>query len=1044
MDTGASCSILPHRATTRPSGPRLIGADGTEIPAWGSRQLTVCFGGRDFSFTFLLAAVSRPILGNDFLAAHNLLVDPAKKRVLDATSLQPIGGGSQSSPSRLVAALQPVAAEVRQLLASFPQVVNRVGIAPPKALHGVEHHIETTGRPVFAKARRLDPARLRIAKEEFSKMEAAGIIRRSDSPWASPLHMVPKKDGGWRPCGDYRRLNIATVHDRYPLPNIHDSSHRLHGCKVFSKIDLVKGYFQVPVAKADIPKTAIITPFGLFEFLAMPFGLKNAAQTFQRLMDRLFGDLGFCFVYLDDIIVASPDMATHLQHLRQVFTVLQDNGLVINMDKCVFAQSAVDFLGHRVSASSLTPLPGHVDAIRQYPEPQDVKQLQRFLGMVNFYRRFLPGAAGMLRPLTDALAGSSKSLQWSPVMRQAFEDIKAALAGATPLVHPDPAARISLATDASQTHVGGVLQQWQTSGWAPLAFFSAKLNSAQMKYSTFDRELLAAFLAVRHFRFYLEGREFVLFTDHKPLVAAFSRVSPPWTARQQRQLAYLAEFGVQFSHMPGADNVVADALSRPPSSLHFPCTVEEDLTHAVELAPSSPSSLPASTPVVSFLDMAVRQIVCHEVSKLKCSPSLQITSVPVGDVFLFGDVSTGVFRPLVPVVLRHAIFSSIHSISHPGIRATRRLVSSRFVWAGLANDVERWTRECLACQRAKVSRHTRLAAEPIPVPARRFSHIHVDLVGPLPPSRGFTHLFTVIDRSTRWFEALPLASTTAADCAAALFAGWIARFGVPAQLTSDRGAQFTSAVWRSLCQLLHIQHIETTAYHPQSNGMVERQHRRLKDSLRARCTSAAWVDELPWVLLGMRSAPREDDSLSPAEAVYGSPLVLPGQFLPVEEPPPSSFFPLLRLAMSGFEPAPASAHTSSSRPLPMQLPPDLMQAECVLVRRDAQAGPLAPAYDGPYRVLLRSPHFFKLQIGNRQDSVSVHRLKAAYMPANAVPALPPRRGRPPKVVTLPPVRRQVRFQLPPVTAAVPAPPVAPVRTSSRPARAVRPPDRLAL
>jgi hypothetical protein len=248
-------------------------------------------------------------------------------------------------------------------------------------------------------------------------MERQGIIRRSKSSWASPLHMVRKADGSWRPCGNYRRLNLVTTVDKYPIPNVQDFTARLHGCWVFSKLDLKKGYYQVKVADGDVCKTAVITLFGLWEFLRMPFGLRNAGQTFQRLMDQVLASLGFVFVYLDDILIASPDERTHQQHLRAVLERLQEAGLVLNAEKCLFGVSAVEFLGHHITAEGAEPLQQKVAAIADFQRPQDAKGMQRFLGMINFYRRFIQGAAGILRPLTDALRGKPRGrVIWTVVM----------------------------------------------------------------------------------------------------------------------------------------------------------------------------------------------------------------------------------------------------------------------------------------------------------------------------------------------------------------------------------------------------------------------------------------------------------------------------------------------------------------------------------------------------------------------------------------------------------------------------------------------------
>ncbi len=310
--------MFPHRSSAATSGTLLAGADGKPISAWGRVTKKLNFGLHTFIISFILAAVSKPILGIDFLSAHRLLVDPFSRAVLFASSLEPVGRAVAAAPSRFAASISHIVPAVRSLIASFPSIVGD-GKGTPRPHHGVRHFVETTGRPVFAKARRLDPDKLKIAEAEFRSLEAAGIVRRSSSPWSSPLHMVPKADGSWRPCGDYRCLNTVTTPDRYPLPSLLDLSAKLHGCKFFSCVDLIKGYHQIPMAAEDIEKTAIFTPFGLFEYLFMPFGLTNAAQSFQRLMDKLFRHLPFMFTYLDDHLIASRTLEEHLLHLQQFF-----------------------------------------------------------------------------------------------------------------------------------------------------------------------------------------------------------------------------------------------------------------------------------------------------------------------------------------------------------------------------------------------------------------------------------------------------------------------------------------------------------------------------------------------------------------------------------------------------------------------------------------------------------------------------------------------------------------------------------------------------
>lgn len=767
----------------------------------------------------------------------------------------------------------------------------------------VYHEINTgNARPIRQPARRLPHHQRSEAQAQVDEMLKSGVISPSSGPWASPIVLVKKKDGSTRFCVDYRKLNDTTLKDAYPLPRIDDSLDALSGSAWFSSLDLASGYWQVEMNPDDRQKTAFSTGSGLYEFNVMPFGLTNAPSTFERLMELVLAGLHWktCLVYLDDILIYAQTFEEHASRLTEVFARLATAGLKLKPKKCTLFQKEVAYLGHVVSAKGVATDPEKTRKVREWPTPSNVKEVRSFVGLCSYYRRFIKDFARLAAPL-HKLTQKDVRFKWTPECEHAFQVLKVKLTSTPILAFPDFSHPFILDTDASGETIGAVLSQIQDGKERAIAYASRKLSKSEQNYSVTKKELLAVVHFVKYYRHYLYGRRFMIRTDHGSLRWLFNFKDPQ--GQLARWIETLSTFDFEICHRQGTQHKNADALSRLPRPKDnvdacpqvssFVCS---SLSHTFvglssEELRKAQRADEALAVIIKWMETRGDKPPRNQV--MSCSREVkgywylwEQLELRDGILYRHCEVNSSTFiQVVVPSSMKRDVLMQAHNVrtaGHLGQSKTFKKIQRTYYWLGCRTEVQRWVKQCEACARKKSPSAKARAALQNSLVGAPLERVAVDIFGPLPRSRlGNRYILVVTDYFTKWAEAYPLRNQEAETVARVLVEQFICRFGVPLSLHSDQGSNFESNVFQSVCKLLGIHKTRTTAYHPQSDGLVERLNRTIQNmlSIYVREDQVDWDVHLPYVMMAYRASEQETVGVSPNRMMFGREVSLPLELL---------------------------------------------------------------------------------------------------------------------------------------------------------------------
>ena len=705
-----------------------------------------------------------------------------------------------------------------------------------------------------------------------------GIVEPSRSPWASPVLLVPKKDGSTRFCVDYRRLNAVTKRDRYPLPQIQDIFDAMGGSTVFSTLDLKSGYWQIPMDKRDREKTAFTCHRGHFQFNRVPFGLTNAPAVFQRAMDGILSPvLGrSALVYIDDIVVFSRSTEEHLEHLREVFTLLRGAGLRLKSTKCEFSRDSVELLGYQVSAKGIAPTSEKTKAIRELPAPRNLKTLRSFLGLANYYRQCMDSYARIAEPLLE-LTRKGVIFEWTVHRQAAFEALKNLLVSPAVMAYPDVRKPYRLYTDACEYAVGAVLVQTDDAGVERvIQYVSHQLNNVQRRWATIEKEAYGVVYAITKLRPYLYGSDFVVLTDHKPLRSLFTKEMA--NTKIQRWAVLLAEYGANIQYREGRNNVRADMLSR---------IVSEDATDEIALITDRTSQElddedKDDYDVLREDGIPRRELIRQQEAEFAAERDLARDDEEDSDYILRNGILYSERRPypgaeeypriMLPTRWRGTITDRAHrGVGHMAAGKTQKRILEAYVWSGLRKFVRARVMLCVLCQ-AYHRRPVHVAMQEVEIPPTPMEFIGMDLIGPFSENEeGCRYILTMIDYMSGWAEAFPVRNQSAAELMRVMTREYLPRHGHPKTIVCDNGQGFGSRAWTAFMKDAHVRLIHATPAHPQGNAKVERFNRTFKEIMtKLVCNRPTdWTDQIGAVLSAYRHTVSNVTGHTPFFILYG-------------------------------------------------------------------------------------------------------------------------------------------------------------------------------